>query len=56
MTDPSKEYFKPRNSNLIELLTREDIVGDNALLHTALSHHHVTGDVWKTMDNTSKSW
>ena len=37
MPDPSKENFKPRNSNWIELLTREYIVGDKVLLHTALS-------------------
>ena len=51
MPDPSN--FKAWNSNRIELLTREYIVGDNVLLHTALFHHHVTGGVWRMMDNTS---
>ena len=49
----SEEYFKPWNSNWIELFTREDIVGNNALLHTALTYHHVTGGVWRMMDSTS---
>ena len=53
MPDPSKENVKPWKSNWIELLTREYIFGDNVLLHTALFHHHVTGGVWRMMDNTS---
>ena len=49
MPDPSMENFKPWKSNWIELLTREYIVGDNVLLHTAFFHHHVTGGVWRMM-------
>ena len=50
---PRRNTLSPGTA--IKLNYLPDIAENNAFLHTALSHHYVTGGVWRMMDNTSRS-